>query len=154
MQDQAQVLHPNLWTVMRVAALCHACLGNHAVAIELLEKALGPSGGHPWVVSNLGDVHLIAGNIDEGRRHLEACLALAETRYVQPSILAMAHGSLGRMDEAFDSFERAIRERDLLPVTNHFIAGHPVTRDPRFPALMRRIGLTPSEGRNWPSRRS
>jgi TolB-like protein/Flp pilus assembly protein TadD/predicted Ser/Thr protein kinase len=149
MQDQAQVLHPNLWTVMRIAGLCHACLGHYNRAIEVLESALGPSGGHPWVLSNLGDVHLAAGNVDEGRRYLEACLALTDTRYVQPSILAMVHASLGRMDEAFGLFERSIRERDLLPVMNHFTAGHPVTHDPRFPALMRRIGLTPSTRSIW-----
>lgn len=101
------------------------------------------------MLSNLGDVHLAAGNVDDGHRYLEACLALTATRYVQPSILAMVHASLGRMDEAFALFERSIRERDLLPVMNHFTAGHPVTRDPRFPALMRRIGLTPSTRSIW-----
>ena len=90
-----------------------------------------------------------AGNVEEGRQYLESCLALAETRYVQPSILAMVLASLGRMDDAFAMFDRSLRERDLLPVLNHFAAGHAVTQDPRFPALMRRIGLTPSERLNW-----
>jgi len=147
--QQSQVLHPNLWTVMRVSALCYACLGDYATAIDLLERTVGPSGGHPWVVSNLGDVLLAAGREDEGRRQLEACIALAETRYVQPTVLAMAHASLGRMDEAFALCERACQERDLLPVVNYFAAGHPITRDARWPALMRRIGLTPAERPNW-----
>jgi len=53
------------------------------------------------------------------------------------------------MDEAFALCERACQERDLLPVVNYFAAGHPITADARWPALMRRIGLTPAERPNW-----
>jgi hypothetical protein len=87
--------------------------------------------------------------VEEGRRHLEALIPLAETRYVQPSVLALVYASLGRTDEAFAWCERACVERDLLPALNFFAAGHPGTEDPRWPALMRRIGLTPAVRPNW-----
>jgi TolB-like protein/tetratricopeptide (TPR) repeat protein len=153
MDEQALDLHPNLWTVMRITALSQACQGNYEAAFDLIQRTLVASGGHPWVVVNVADIHMLAGNAEEARRHFEALIPLAETRYVQPSVLALVYASLGRLDEAFALCERACVERDLLPALNFFAAGHPSTQDPRWPALMRRIGLKPAGRSNWPLRK-
>ena len=134
---------------MRITGLSHAGLGNFKAAIDMMERAVLPSGRHPWVVANLGEIHLAAGNIDEGRRLLEECLASAASRYVQPSIQAMCNASLGRLDEAFAWCERAREAKDLLPVLNYFASGSPITLDPRWRVLMRQLGLEPAERVNW-----
>ena len=144
---QAEQLHPNLWTVVRLVGLCQSGLGRHAQAIATLERCRVLSGDHPWVLGNLSDAHHFAGQEDVSRRCAEDGLALASTRYVQPTVMGLFSANLGRMDDAFAWFDRACEERDLLPCLNYFGAGHSITRDPRWPALMRRIGLVPAPAR-------
>ena len=70
--------------------------------------------------------------------------AAAAGKYVQPLMLASTHAAVGELDTAFDWFERAYRERDPLPVLNFWpVASPTLVADPRFAALMRRVGLTP-----------
>lgn len=142
--EQARELHPNLWIVARLIGICHAELGDFAPAFRALEQALDLSGRHPWVLGNLSDAHGKAGNAGECRRYAEEGIAVASTRYVQPSLMGNYYGALGRIDEAFDWFNRAREEHDLLPVLNHFPSGQArLVDDPRWPALMRSIGLVP-----------
>ena len=150
---QAQEVHQNVWTVTRIEGLLLALRGDYAQSLEVLQRAAELSARHPWVVANLGDVYRLAGDRESARPYFEETLAMANTRYVQPSVLAMALASLGRMDEAFEYLERACQERDLLPGLNYFAAGHPITVDPRWPALMRRLGLEPSDRPTWTAKR-
>jgi hypothetical protein len=101
------------------------------------------------VVGNIADVHSNAGRIEEARRWASIGLALGETRYVQPTVLAGYMAILDRMDDAYALLERACVERDLLPVLNYFGYAHKLTSDPRWPALMRRIGLEPAVMKPW-----
>ncbi|HUF46912.1 MAG TPA: hypothetical protein VMM93_03790 [Vicinamibacterales bacterium] len=82
-------------------------------------------------------------------RQSQRPLRLAETRYVQPSVMGLFCANLGRTDEAFTWFDRACEAHDLLPVLNYFAAGHTLALDPRWPALMRRIGLVPASERGF-----
>ena len=148
---EADALHPNLWLVLRLIGLNQLGKGNYAEAVAQLERALPLSDHHPWVLGNLADAHSVAGNTDESRRWAQAGYDAAATRYVQPSVMAGYAANLGRMDEAFEWFERAFAEHDLLPVLNHFAWGHKVTVDPRWPALMRRLGLVPGRTGVWGS---
>jgi hypothetical protein len=101
------------------------------------------------VLGNLSDASFLAGRPDDGRQYAEEGLALAATQYVQPTVLGLCCANLGRMDEAFSWFDRACKERDLLPVLNYFAVGHPLGLDPRWPALMRRLGLDPAPSRGF-----
>jgi serine/threonine-protein kinase len=148
--EQARDLNPNLWTVERLIGICHAELRDFAKAIPVLERTLNLSGRHPWVMGNLSDAHAKAGDVAQSHRYAEEGLALAATRYVQPTLMAHFCSSLGRLDEAFDWLNRACDHHDLLPVLNYFPQGHdtPIVTDRRWPALMRRIGLVPNV-RRW-----
>jgi serine/threonine protein kinase/tetratricopeptide (TPR) repeat protein len=144
--SQSEAVQPNLWIAMRMVGLCKAGKGDYDAAIVDLLRADEMSGRHPWVVGNLADVHGMAGRVEEARRWAEVGIALSEHRYVQPTVRAGYLGTLGRTEEAFAELERACVERDLLPVLNHFGQGHELLSDPRWPALMRRIGLVPGRG--------
>lgn len=141
---QADAIHPNLWITVRLAGMAKSELGDHSGAVADLTRATELSGHHPWLYANLASVHDRHGDAGEARRWAEAGLALRERRYVQPSGLALCCGILRRFDEAFAWLERACVERDLLPLLNHFgIRRNALAHDPRWPALMRRIGLDP-----------
>jgi hypothetical protein len=51
-------------------------------------------------------------------------------------------GALGRQDEAFEWLDRAYEERDaLLTDVKRMPHSDPLREDPRFDALMKKIGL-------------
>lgn len=141
---QADELHPNLWSIYRLIGLCHTVEDRFADAMAAFEKARVLSGDHPWNVMNMADAYRVFGKMDEAHRWAQAGLALADTRYVQPSVMGFLHATLGNMEEAFRWFDRACEERDLLPCLNYFGRQHIAASDPRWPVLMRRIGLEPA----------
>jgi serine/threonine protein kinase/tetratricopeptide (TPR) repeat protein len=142
--SQGEAIHSNLWIAVRMVGLCKVGLGDHHGGVADLMHALELSGRHPWIIGNLADVHTMAGDVEEGRRWASLGLSLAEHRYLQPTVIASYLATLGRMDDAYAELERACVERDLLPACNYFKYAHRLVEDPRWPALMRRIGLEPS----------
>ena len=141
---QADELHPNLCSIYRLIGLCHTVEDRFADAMAAFEKARVLSGDHPWNVMNMADAYRVFGRMDEAHRWAQAGLALADTRCVQPSVMGFLHATLGNMEEAFRWFDRACEERDLLPCLNYFGRRHIAASDPRWPVLMRRIGLEPA----------
>ena len=79
-----------------------------------------------WLVS--------LGYTDAGSSHL--ALASEPERPAEHGVSAFV------TDTAFEWFERAYRERDPLPILNFWPAASPeLAADPRFDALMKRVGL-------------
>lgn len=69
-------------------------------------------------------------------------LGVTGRRYVSALDLALVHAALGQTDEAFASLDRAVRERaNLLIYTKVDPAYDSLRPDPRFEALLRRIGF-------------
>ena len=95
----------------------------------------GPSFG-------LAHLEAAAGNEKEARRILNELTAARATRVVSAWGIAVLHASLGDVDEAFDWLEIAVKERSsgmlLLRVHPRL---DPIRQDPRYPALVRRLGL-------------
>ena len=142
--QDSEDLHGSLWTVLRLKAISQTLLGNFDEGAANMERANQLSGGHPWTRSNLSELYRYAGRDEEMRRAATACLELAQSMYVQPTIQAVCLSNLGRVDEAFAQFEQAIAIRDLMPCGNYFPYGNWMKSDPRWPAIMRRIGLEPA----------
>jgi serine/threonine-protein kinase len=69
-------------------------------------------------------------------------VARSRGEYVPPTTLSFLSATLGRVDEAFEWLERAYEERDMLmtwvKLLPHF---DPLRDDPRFDALVKRMGL-------------
>ena len=64
---------------------------------------------------------------------------------VSSTAIAWAAAALGDVDAAFAWFERAVEERDQLMVFLPLYTpryGAPLLRDPRYPALLARLGLS------------
>ncbi len=109
-----------------------------AELVKAREMASGVAG------PDFGFAHLEAsmGNEKEARRILEDLKASRSTRIVSAWGIAVVHASLGDIDEAFQWLEAAIEEHSpgliLLRV-------HPrldrIRTDPRYPALVHRLGL-------------
>jgi serine/threonine-protein kinase len=63
--------------------------------------------------------------------------------YVREEILAMGYAAMGNFDKAFACLERAIQARSAGVIYLHLDPGYaPLRADPRFDAMVKRIGLT------------
>jgi hypothetical protein len=84
----------------------------------------------------------VAGRVAEARRALDELESLGRERYVSPYETALIHTGLGALDTAIEHFEDAI---DVRSVGVAFLRVEPrldpLRRDPRFSALLHRIGL-------------
>jgi hypothetical protein len=78
------------------------------------------------------------------RHWLDQRLERAKREYVSPADIALFYARLGERDEAFAWLERAMQEHSIL---FNYLASDArfdnLRADPRFPALLGRVGLQP-----------
>jgi len=83
----------------------------------------------------------------EAQQLLEDLAELGKRMYVQPPCLGFVHASLGNLDEAFGCFARGMEHENgsIAYLREYCIwAGlNELRADPRFPALLKEIGLEP-----------
>ncbi|CAN5618648.1 hypothetical protein BH18ACI3_BH18ACI3_19490 [soil metagenome] len=111
-------------------------------AMESLQKSITLSGDSPDELVELARANALAGRKAEALKIVEDLKRPNERRYVAPTSIGSIYAALGEKDQAFEWYERALRERDVLLVlmkVEPMFDG--VRSDPRFPELMRRVGL-------------
>lgn len=122
--------------------LGHAYLqkGMVADAVAAMERAAVLSG--PRDTAQLAYVHAVTGDAQIARRLLAPIEEDRDAAAVLGFHLAMAHAGLGEIDTAFDWLEAAYRERGSFMSVLAVSTGFDLLRDdPRFPALLERMGL-------------
>jgi tetratricopeptide (TPR) repeat protein len=111
-------------------------------AVDELKRAADLMGPRPDVTTPYAWVLARAGRPREARAMLDELRRIAKPRDPAPIRLAMIHIGLGETDRAFEWLEKAFEARDwqmvLLNVEPLFDA---VRSDPRFAALVERVGL-------------
>ena len=114
--------------------------GRYQEALAEYARAQGNMGEQP--LYGYAVTYARMGRMKEAREILGRLEVYSERHYVNPVFLAAIHASLGDKDSAFESLERAARDRTTL------IAGlrdwpefDSLHSDPRFAALGRRLGL-------------
>lgn len=84
------------------------------------------------------------GEVEEARATLERLAAAFAESYVRPEAIAAGWGALGEPDEAFAWLGKALEARSAgLIYLNVDSAFDPLRDDPRFGAMLERIGLRP-----------
>jgi tetratricopeptide (TPR) repeat protein len=115
----------------------------YAEAVAEFRKALDLSGGDSNELAALGQALAASHQEDEARKVLTELTMRTQQTYVQPMWLAVIHLALGERDQAFDGMQKAYEDRSAwlvyLRVDPFFDA---VRSDPRFAALMQRVGLS------------
>lgn len=147
--DAALPLASRAPMMLLVAARTHVSAGNVARALELLESASHTSaerypGYQPLrIAAAVG-----AGNLDAAQELLDRLLKRGID--AQPSAcyaIGEAYLALGNVDQTFEWWTRSVERRE--PWSMWFMAtqfrNHPVIgKDPRFLALLKRMGLETS----------
>ncbi|MFN2476229.1 MAG: tetratricopeptide repeat protein [Chthoniobacterales bacterium] len=116
--------------------------GRFPEAIAIYEKERDVSA---QLIPGLAVTYAKAGRTAEARQILEQCIAQARTKYFAGDAIASIYVALGEPDEAFRWLNRAADEHSAplegLAIRPEFRSIH---SDPRFAAVLRRIGMDPA----------
>jgi TolB-like protein/DNA-binding winged helix-turn-helix (wHTH) protein len=135
-------LDPAFPQAQRYAAWAYLQKGMRQEAIASLRAALGVLGRNPEVEGELGHALGVAGRRAEALAVLEGLRQLSSTRYVSPYSVALVHAGLGDRDQALAWLDKAYAERsDYMPYLSREPMLDGLRSDPRFAALVRRVGL-------------
>lgn len=111
-------------------------------AVTALQKSIPLSGDSPDETASLGCVYARSGRKAEARKIVEDLKELSKRRYIAASVIAQLYVALGEKDQAFAWLDKAYDDHDfilvLLKVEPSFDG---LRSDPRFAALLKRIGL-------------
>jgi Flp pilus assembly protein TadD len=146
--QRAVQLAPN-WSSYRFLGAAYFANGRHEEAIAVMDTAVQLSGRHPYTVSRLSIILVAAGDTARAVSLLDELVTRARQEYVQPAIIGVIAGSLGRVDEAFQWFEQAFDEHDPYLFLLHGVRAEDprwrlppdLLQDPRLDRLWRRMGL-------------
>jgi TolB-like protein/Tfp pilus assembly protein PilF len=122
--------------------------GMHRRAIAAFRRAVALSKRRsPRYLASLAHACAVAGMRDQALTLLGELQRLARTRYVSPYAFALTFVGLGDNERAFALLARARRERSsAMPFVAVEPRLAPLRRDPRFRALLVRLGLESSPG--------
>jgi len=82
------------------------------------------------------------GRREEAEEILSRLESESRQHYVRSEVLAMGYAAVGELDKAFNLLERAVQARSAGLIYLHLDPGYePLRADPRFGALVSRIGL-------------
>jgi serine/threonine protein kinase/tetratricopeptide (TPR) repeat protein len=113
-------------------------------AIAEFNEARTISRDSPHELAGLAHAYAVSGRRGRAEEILVQLRELSKRRYVPPFLMAIVYSGLKDNDQAFRWLEKAFEEREgnlvYLNVEPRFDA---IRSDPRFPALVRRIGLPP-----------
>jgi tetratricopeptide (TPR) repeat protein len=139
----AQLWNPDFPSLLISLARAHAMLGNKKIASEMVDR-LNPYFADNYVAQGFISVVLPkVGRADEARAIYEQLALQSENAYVMPSVPGMVAAALGDNDAAFRHFEAALDDHALIAswMRDPLIAG--LAEDPRYAAMLERIGLPP-----------
>jgi serine/threonine protein kinase/Tfp pilus assembly protein PilF len=112
-------------------------------AMALMQRAMQLGGHTQLLVTNWGMINARAGNRDEALRAMAELRARAAGTYTLPLFLARIYAALGNNDEAMKNLEQMYNDRSESAVwLNVDPSLDTLRKDPRFIALIRKVGLT------------
>jgi len=138
----ALALIPNHPMACFMLGLIHMAQGKHAQAIAGLEQAVTGSGRMIRVLSALGCAYARAGTLSAAQAVLAELAARAETKYVPSCYFAVIYAALEQPEQTFAWLQKAYEDRNgFLMYANVEPVFDPLRQDPRFAALLQRLGL-------------
>jgi Serine/threonine protein kinase len=117
--------------------------GNLPQALALMQRSMQLGGHTQLLISTWGMMNARAGNHDEAMRTIAELRARAAGTYTLPLFLARIYAALGNNDEAMKNLEQVYNDRSESAVWLKVdVSLEPLRKDPRFIALIRKVGLT------------
>lgn len=135
-------MDPNHYSAYWMLGHTYAANKQFNEAIAASQKAVDLSERTPGALGMLGLAYGLGGRKAEARKILDELLKLSETRYVTPAAFVNVYIGLDDKDKAFEWLEKAYQEKsNYVAYLKVFPLLDPLRSDPRFPELLRRVGL-------------
>ena len=135
-------LDPNFWIAHYFFGKTYLAKKKYSDAIAEFSKARELSGGNSLAIGMIGYGWALAGDLAKARAVLTELKSLSGQRYIPPSNVAVLYFALGEKDEAFIWLEKAYQDHDVrlsrMKVDPEWDS---MRSDPRFVAILKRIGL-------------
>ena len=135
-------LNENFYMAHFLLGMTYEQVGMYMEALVSYERAIKLSGASPAMLAAPGHAYAMLGRKDEARQVLAELHALSARQFVSPYHVAVIHAALGETDQTFDWLSRAC---DVQSEALIWFAVDPMLdglrSDPRFAAIMARIGL-------------
>lgn len=140
--EKALQLDPSHFMLHYILGRAYRRLGKGSQAIAQLKAAQKTSSELPLVDAVLGLAYAVSGRKEQTQQFIDAFRASSRKRYIPPTYFAILYAGLGDKDQTLAWLEKGFQERaDLLTWLNVEPMMDDVRSDPRFQALIRRIGL-------------
>jgi len=140
--EEALALDANFSLAQALAGLAYMQKALPDRAIAAAQKARALSGPRPDILALHGYILARAGRRDDAMKALEDLRRLNQPRRPSPFQVALIYVGLDDMDRAFEWLDKAVDARNWeTPMIKANPIFEPIRSDPRFPALLRRIGL-------------
>jgi TolB-like protein/Tfp pilus assembly protein PilF len=142
--NKANKLGPSNAVRLALMAGSYARRGMYAESIATAEQArkLVEPGKEQMADAYLADPYSRCGRQAEARKWVEIWERLSKQRHVESFLMALMNASAGNRDRAFEWLEIAFKERSCnMPFLKIHPILEPLRSDPRFQALVRRVGL-------------
>jgi TolB-like protein/Flp pilus assembly protein TadD len=137
-------LDPGFFKLWSTLGRTYSLAGRYDEAIRAFEKARELDRGVPSIVAAMGQTKAWAGDRDAARQALEDLAAMAAQRHVPSTCYAILHLSLDEKERCLDWLERAVNQHELqVGLFNVHPLYRPLRGEPRFRALLERIGFLP-----------
>jgi Tfp pilus assembly protein PilF len=117
--------------------------GNLPQALALMQRSMQLGGHTQLLITMWGMMNARAGNRDKALEAIAELHKRAAGTYTLPLLLARIYAALGNNDEAMKNLEQMYNDRSESAVwLNVDTTLDPLRKDPRFIALVRKVGLT------------
>ncbi len=140
--NKAIELDPNSGLAYFHVGAAYLAKGMMEEAVSHLQKSLNLTPYSGWAESCLVDVYLQQGKGREAERLLEQLLERKKKTFVSSYCIAHIYHSLEDLDKTLEFLEKAYEERDtLMPFINVFLEFGKVRSEPRFKAILEKMGF-------------
>jgi DNA-binding winged helix-turn-helix (wHTH) protein/TolB-like protein/Tfp pilus assembly protein PilF len=137
-------IHPDFGVAHWYLGRAYLQKGRHREALAELREAVTLSGGSPLMKGTLGVGHALAGDHAAATGTLSELETLRADSYASALDIAAIHAALGDREQAFRWLGQAEAERSFhLIYLKVWPELDPLRADPRFKALVLRLGLEP-----------
>ena len=137
-------LNPGDWLSYYFLAVGYEGSGQRLEAIPEYQKAIELSQGDTDPTAGLAHAYATAGQRANAEKILRELLQRSKTSYISPYMIGTIYAGLGDKNKAFQFLEKAYQERS--PDIPYFLKADlridNLRSDPRFPDLLRRVGLS------------
>lgn len=137
-------IHPDFGVAHWYLGRAYLQTGRHQEALAELRQAVTLSGGSPLMKGTLGVGYAVAGDHAAAKETLTELERLRAGSYASALDIADIHAALGHREQAFRWLGQAEAERSFhLVYLKVWPELDPLRGDPRFAALVLRLGLSP-----------